>query len=190
MMKKPYLIFVLLLLTACTSISKQLVEVGGEASCVKFEVQDQNGETIDLPESVKQSLDCITGAVQISPDSRYLLYDSGFKLNLYDFSNQKTEHLYTFDNTVEGISCIWHKSGIKIACATIDQQNYEGNTKITLIDFQNNDIKEFSQTYEQMLDFVCGASCYPGDFWFEGENFIKYNGHNIIAPGEVFEIRY
>lgn len=189
-MKKSYLIFVFLLFTACTPISKQLVEVGGEASCVKFEVQDQNGETIDLPESVKQSLDCITGAVQISPDSRYLLYDLDFELYLYDFYDKSSKLIYKFEETTEGISCIWHKSGIKIACATIDQQNYEGNTKIILIDIEKGIIQEFPQIYEKMLDFVCGASCYPGDFWFEGENSIKYNGHNIIAPGEVFEIRY
>jgi hypothetical protein len=185
------MLLVLIAFTACSAPARQLVETGAEASCVRFEIQNTNGQVIEVPSEVQESLDCATGAISLSPDSSLLLFDSDFCLKLYDFANDKIETLHGLDDTIEGISCIWHKSGGKIACATIDQQNYDGSAKITVIELKKDgevSTQEFMPEYEKMMDFVCGASCYPGEFWFEGDSVIKYKGHNIVAPGEVFEI--
>jgi len=187
----------ILILSGCTSPSeitaqsKKLVEIGGEASCIEYEIQDSKGESIEVPDEIQQSLECLTGAVKLSPDSGFLLYDADFDLKIYDFEHDRAEILMVLDDSIEGISCIWHDSGSKIACALVNQQEYEGSTKIFAFKIENGKLinrREFTQTHDTMLDFVCGASCYPGDFWFEDENTLKYNGHNIIAPGEIFEI--
>jgi hypothetical protein len=189
-MKKliPILIIVLTL-SGCISEnpSKTLVEIGGEASCVAYEVQDENGQAIKVSQDVVDSLSCATGAVKLSPNGDYLLFDYENSLNLYDFDGT-TNQLMPLEDDLEGISCVWHDLNEMIACALVNQQKYEGGTKFVVINL-DGDVAEYDITSDRMADFVCGASCYPGEFWFEDENILKYKGHNIVAPGEVFEIQ-
>lgn len=192
------LLIAVLMFSGCTSQTsqsenhqKRLVEVGWEASCVEYEVRDEKDNKIDVPQEVEQALFCITSAVDISTDEKYLLFDYDFTLKVYDFETGDIVKLANLNKDIEGISCIWNDSNSKIACALINQQKYEGGTQFLVIDIENGKAKkskEYSITSKTMADFVCGASCYPGSFWFENDNLIKYEGHNITAPGEIFEI--
>lgn len=196
-MKKLAFILLLAIFTlsgcATNQNSKKLIEIGGQASCIAYEIQNERGEKVSVPKEIQESLECITGAVKLSPDNNFLLYDHSNDLNLYNFDTENTQTLISLEANLEGISCIWNELGTKIACALINQQEYEGNTKFIVIELENGtptNTKQYPITYETTADFVCGASCYPGKFWFEGENTLKYEGHNIVAPGEVFEIQF
>ena len=184
-------LLILALFSGCTlnhsnQQSKSFTKTWGDTSCVAYEVLDEDQNIIDLPSHIKESLSCATGAVQLSPNGEYLLYDYKNSLNLYNFENEDRP-LFALEDDLEGISCLWHDSGEKIACALINQQKYEGGTKFVIIRL-DGDIKEYFITEEEKADFVCGASCYPGSFWFENEDLIMYEGHNITAPGKVFKI--
>lgn len=189
MNKISSLIFITLVFVGCTSqpLSKTLVEVGWEASCVEYQIQDENGQKIDVPNEIEEALKCFSGSIKLSPDQNFLVYSFGDTLKLYNFEESNTQNLLTLDNDLEGLSCVWSDSSEKIACALVNQQEYEGGTKFVVLGL-DGDAKEYPIAAEKMADFVCGASCYPGSFWFENEDLIMYEGHNITAPGEVFEI--
>lgn len=197
MKKLISLTFTALLFVGCTSQlvelehegahEKTLVEVGWEASCVEYEIQDEDGNAVDVPQEVKEALLCFSGSIKLSPDQNFLVFSNGDSLKLYNFAEKSIQDLMPLDNDLEGLSCVWSDSGEKIACALVNQQKYEGGTKFFVINL-NGDTKEYSITADTMADFICGASCYPGSFWFENENLIKYEGHKITAPGEIFDI--
>lgn len=197
MKKLISLTFTALLFVGCTSQlvelehegahEKTLVEVGWEASCVEYEIQDEDGNAVDVPQEVKEALLCFSGSIKLSPDQNFLVFSNGDSLKLYNFAEKSIQDLMPLDNDLEGLSCVWSDSGEKIACALVNQQKYEGGTKFFVINL-NGDTKEYLITADTMADFICGASCYPGSFWFENENLIKYEGHKITAPGEIFDI--
>ena len=174
-----------------TTSSKALVEVGWEASCIEYEIQNENGEKIDVSAEVQEALKCFSGSVKLSPDENLLVYKFKNALKLYNFNKNNIETLMPLDSDLEGISCVWSNSGTRIACALLNQQKYEGGTKFVVIDLQDGvlkNIEEYPISADKMADFVCGASCYPGSFWFENEDLIIYEGHNVTAPGKLFNI--
>ncbi|MFC1655493.1 hypothetical protein ACFL3C_01360 [Patescibacteria group bacterium] len=173
--------------------TRQIVEVDSYASCLKVELRDIEENPILVPDEITESFDCVTGAASLSPNSEYLIYDYEEDLKLYDFDSENIEILTSFKDSLEGISCIWNDVGTEVACVAVNQEEYDGATKIFIFEIEEGELVEkqgFAQTHETMVDFICGASCYPGDFWFEGGNILKYRGHNMIAPDEVFEIEY
>ena len=107
----------------------------------------------------------------------------------YNFETGESYVIFYFEDTLEGLSCIWHESGEKIACIAINQQFYKAGTKILVFELKDDDLYnqyEFEPEYEKMADFVCGASCYPGEFWFEDEKHLITNSCAIYIPKGIW----
>lgn len=95
---------------------------------------------------------------------------------------------------IEWIDCIWNINQKDIACVLIDQINFSWLSEIIIFRVNNNlDIvgeKIFEQKSWESVNFVCGDSCYPSDFWFEWDGILKYKWHELISPGEIYTIEY
>lgn len=95
---------------------------------------------------------------------------------------------------VEWIDCIWNINNKDIACALIDQINFEWSSKIIIFEINENleitNPKNFLQSRWETVNFICGGNCYPSDFWFEGDWILKYKWHEIISPDEIYTIEY
>ncbi|MBA4336876.1 hypothetical protein C0416_03860 [bacterium] len=192
MRKITPLILAILVFSGCaTPVEKNLTEIGWEASCVTYEIQDENGGKIAVPKEIEESLSCVTGAVALSHDFRFLLYADWPALKTYNFETGDINELVSLDEDLEGIACVWANPGVRIACAVVNQQKYDGGTKFTVMDVEEGRLvssKDYFITADKMADFECGASCYPGSFWFEHKDLIKYEGHKITAPGQIFDL--
>jgi hypothetical protein len=141
-----------------------------------------------LPVEVEQAFECPL-VLSRSNDFRYLLYMDGLDLKVYDFSEKVMNYLYSFDEGFEGLDCKWSPVDSKIACVVVDQQNYDSLTKVVVLDLEKGEFVS-ANDYDETVDFVCGASCYPGEFWFEGEDLLKYMGHNVLEdPQQTHEIQ-
>ena len=133
--------------------------------------------TDQLPEEVQEGLNWPL-ALELSPNDDAFLYMNEWDLSIYDIENKQINPLMTFLDTTEGVNCQWNTVGTKIACISVNQQNYDSLTKIFVLDLKNKILtnkKEFSET----VQYVCGASCYP-EFWWEGETTLAYPTHNMI----------
>lgn len=182
------------------STALQLVKIGGTGSCSQFALQDANGHEVQVSEEIKENLNCATPALSISPNNTYLLYDffdpktRYINLKLYNFAKKTAENLMSFNETLDGLDCIWRADSSIIACVAINQQDYADLTKIFILAINSDggllEKKVFPQKDDGTVDFVCGATCYPGKFWFEGNNVLKYNGHEELSPGQVYAIKY
>lgn len=193
MKKLATLILIWLLFTGCASkAEKNLTEVGWEASCIQYEIRDEEGVKIAVPKEIEESLSCVTGAVALSHDFRFLLYDDWGTLKAYDFNTGEINELAQLEEDLEGIACVWANPGVRIACAVVNQQEYDGGIKFVVMDVKEGKLvssKDYFITADKMADFECGASCYPGSFWFENLDLIKYEGHKITAPEQVFDLK-
>lgn len=181
------------------SMSLQIVDIGSYASCFSVELQDADAAAIEVPEEIKESFDCVTGAVGLSNTNEYLLYDhynqetKNIDLMLYHILSDSSVWLMSFLGSLDGLSCEWNEADTHIACVVVNQEEYSGNTKIFILQTKDGKLVEkkiYPQEYESMVSYTCGASCYPGEFWFEGENTLKYYGHDMVSPGEIFSIEF
>lgn len=95
---------------------------------------------------------------------------------------------------IEWIDCIWNINQKDIACVLIDQINFSWLSKIIIFRVNNNldivDEKIFDQKSWESVNFVCGDSCYPSDFWFEWNGILKYKWHEIISTDKIYTIEY
>lgn len=95
---------------------------------------------------------------------------------------------------LEWIDCIRNDNNIDIACILIDQINFDWLSKVIIFelnkDWNPTKHKEFSQKKWESINFVCGWSCYPSDFWFEWDNLFIYKWHDIISPDKTYSIVY
>lgn len=130
----------------------------------------------------------------ISPNNEFLIYDTETEIKIYNLETKKTNTLTTLDEKIEGLRCIRNENNTDIACVSINQQDYPGLTKITILEIDNEgnliNQKDLLQEKWESVDYVCGANCYPWNFRFTKEKTVKYDGHNIIAPDKIFEISY
>lgn len=157
----------------------EIVEVSSYASCSIYELQDVDGNKIPLPVEVEQAFDCPL-VLSRSNDFRYLLYMIGQELMIYDFAEENINNIYSFDDGFEGLSCKWSPVDSKIACVVVDQQNYDSLTKVVVLSIKKGEFLSVNEYDETVW----------GEFWFEGEDLLKYYGHNVLEdPQEIYEIQ-
>ncbi len=171
----------------------ELITEPGEASCTTAILRNSEGEELNLPEELREVFSCLPGGVVLSPNSKFLVFPNDNDLKIYLPASEETLSLQSISTNLEGLDCIWNEDSKKIACVIIDQNNEKSFTQIIVLEI--NELgeliaeKEFFPDYEETVDFTCGASCYPGKFWFENDNEIKYQGHNIISPDQIYSIK-
>ena len=177
----------------------QLVRAGGAASCFEYEIHDQEGSIIETNEEIANKLKCLWGTLSFSPTEEYLLYDypnqttKYFDLKLFDLETKEANTLMSFNSTLDNLTCTWHENGKGIACVAINQTDYPADTKIFYLEIDETGQlaikKNFPQKTGETVYYTCGSNCFPHDFWFEGD-YIKYQGHEEIAPGKIFSVKF
>ena len=191
----------LIIVSGCGSSSVadtyEIVPVGESGSCTQVELRDPSGVSVTVPTDLEEAFSCPTGAVAMARDHKFVVYDTSSAdsstLKLYSILENTTQTLYEFPHALEGLKCIWRDDSQAIACAAVNQEVYVGLTEmvVVLLDQEGNlvSVRNVLQKPGETIDFTCGASCYPGDMWFD-EDALKYAGHEMIAPGEIFTISY
>lgn len=154
----------------------KIVQIGSEASCFNYELQNEEGEKIATPKEVTDGLNCPI-VLSLSPDKNFLLYMKGWELKTYDLAAETTNSLMSFLNTTEGIGCAWSNGETRIACVSVNQENYDTLTKIFVLYVDEGKLIK-KKPYNNRVSFTCGASCYPEDFSFESENILNYTGQD------------
>jgi hypothetical protein len=95
---------------------------------------------------------------------------------------------------IEGIDCVWSINEKDTACVLINQIDFEWLSKVVIFQIKNDltisNMKEYPQNPGESVNFVCGSSCYPSDFWFEWDWIFKYKWHDLISPDVIYTIKY
>lgn len=168
------------------STSIKLVQTAGEDSCLKYELQDDQGTEIDILGNLKKDLLC-PALAKLSPDRKYLLYIGedhiveNWQLQNYDIQNQKITNLIAFSSTPSGVSCDWSPQGGKIACVVINEKFYNNLTKIFVLSIEKGEMKN-KKEYDERVPFVCGSTCYSDNFKFIDENTLEIGQQTMENP--------
>ncbi len=190
-----------------TPVEKKIVEIGDDgASCSVTKIQDTKGNNIPTPKEVTDDLQCQTSN-SFSPNWNLLTFQTwNEKTNkrffkIYNFTTKQSEKILELLQNNEAFGCSFRDDGKFLACLAVNQSTYTESGKYSATKFFIMQISEDGKLLEKKVyplkhevtaDYVCGAGCYPGKFWFEGEHTLKYEGHNAIeeTAGKVFGVGY
>lgn len=178
-----------------------MVSVGKNDRCDHMVIQDRSGNLIDIPEELEENLSwCGDESVVISPNNQFIFFNymsvgaEESKFLLYNREDQKLHTLGYEQWQIEWIQCLRNENNKDIACALVNQQQYEWLTKMIVFfineKWESIGMQEFVQEAWESIDFVCGDSCYLGDFWFARPYEIQYMWHREISPWKIYSIWY
>lgn len=136
----------------------KLVQTGAEASCLHYELQDENGKKIETTKEIEETLSCPIVA-KISTDNKYFLFLSDWGLKIYDFKNKTTNELMSFLTNNDGVNCNWNSQNTKIACVSINQQEYKNFTKVFTLKLDQGKLSK-KEIYDEKIPYHCGDRCY------------------------------
>lgn len=193
MIKHILWLSVFLILIPSFSIKAQkkinIVETGSYASCFVYQLQDDKGKHIPVPAEIKKALDCPSGLVSVSPDSRFFVYFSEV-VKIYSFSDNKITSLFEINENSDGFSDVcWSPDGSKFMFININQELYQGGCKIFVVCLKEGKLDKL-YSYEASVNYTCGSSCFSivgVDFWFKNNTTISYKRNINIEtrPGEA-----
>ena len=175
-------------------IEKQysLVQNSSYASCFVYEIHDLNGNVLDLPDEIKNALDCPM-ILEMDQRGEFLIYEVDNTIFAYNFFRKEKIPIYSLPEDLDGVSSIaWNPSYTKFAFVMINQELFPETTKIVVIDWDKDKLKSKINNFElnkfdgevfpksifdKKIRFSCGSICTSvvgEDFWFLDNDMIKY----------------
>jgi WD40 repeat protein len=190
-----FTVLFILLPNICVKAQKKIniVETGSYASCFVYQLQDEKGNKIKVPSVIDSALNCPSGLISVSPDSKYFVFFHD-ALKIYDFSSKKITVLFDIPENSDGFSDVcWSPDGSKFIFINVNQQLYQGGCKIFVV-VLNQGKFEKKYTFEAPVNYVCGSFCTSAagyDFWFKNNQEISYKRNINIEtrPGETETIQ-
>lgn len=168
--------------------SIEIVEIGRYASCITYELQYDNGDSLIIPKELENAMDCPV-VLSLAPDNSSIIYEKHGEIISYSFDTHEFFTIATLDADIDGVSNIfWSPSGERLGFVTIKQESYPETTQLHVISrlltseslSSEESIKnpyEEHETYDIKVRFSCGSICTTSvgdDIWFSDDTTINY----------------
>lgn len=164
----------------------KLVELPDKAyaSCFVYELQDNRGNHVVVPDEVNKNFDCPV-LLDIVAD-HYLVYADSNSIRQYDIDTRETKIMLTYPQGVDGFSARPELSpdGKKMLIGLIDSDgnlNYGAmvNIIILYLDNQMNVIQQ--KEFYKNVQYNCGNVCMieAGNLLFKNNDAIQYRIHEL-----------
>jgi len=158
----------------------KLIEKETYASCIKYEIINKDGKSINLPEKFNEVLDCPS---MIDITGNILTYELN-GVRQYNIYTKKDILLFTNYDDIDGCSGpAWSEDKSKLMFVVINQErkhNYKASCRIIVISLNDKGELKSKQKFDRNVNFSCGGICSSepeADFWFVNENKIGYKVH-------------
>lgn len=172
-------------------------------NCHIYEMFTENAKKIEVPDEVQQSLNCVTGAEQVSPNGEYLSYSIGgiygvstssAGIKIFNPDNGSILPIYETSGWFDGVACTWKDTSDVLACVLLVGQPKEedalGSRESVIVVAEitkGGEIKEVHEFLGELPHYHCGTTCYPNAIRFKGGRVIEYD---VLWKDEVREIVY
>ena len=147
--------------TTLVDAKKEFVSITRhDDSCYDFQLQDEQGNKIDLPAEIEKIFNCPLISPILSPDQNIVLFFDGrsYKLKSFNLTTKKQTTVFTTYDSLQELWRVGSPGKTKHAFIVFDQARYGTKLKIFILSFEEGKLKK-KKTLLKEIEFHCPNGC-------------------------------